>query len=309
MSKSAAIELRSADASRRRRWARRLLYLFVILLISFIGLAVLSWRVGGQLIAPAPRTVGPAPADFPCKNVSIRSESGSTLAGWFAVPENPRGVVVLLHGIRSTRLSMLQRARQLYAARYAVLLVDFQSHGESPGECITLGHLEARDARAAVEFARTQCNDLPIAVVGKSLGGAAALIASPLNIDALVIESVYPTIEEATSNRLQMRLGSLAPFAMPLLSCQLGLRLGIGVGDLQPIGRIKEVGCPILVISGCEDRHTTMPETKRLFGAAREPKQLLLMEGAAHQDLERFDPTKYQNVVLEFLDTFLDRSE
>jgi alpha-beta hydrolase superfamily lysophospholipase len=239
------------------------------------------------------------------QSVSIPSESGSTLAGWFAKPGSPRGVVVLLHGIRSTRLSMLARARWLLAAGHAVLLVDLQAHGESPGEFISLGYLEARDAHAAVAFAKSQCPDVPVAVIGKSLGGAAALLASPLRIDALVIESVYPTIEEATANRLQMRLGAIAPVASPLLLWQMQPRLGIAVSDLQPIAHIANVGCAVLVIGGSEDLHTTASETQRLFDAASEPRQLLIMRGAAHEDLERFDPAGYQRAVIEFLESYL----
>jgi alpha-beta hydrolase superfamily lysophospholipase len=263
--------------------------------------------VAGQLLAPAARSVGPPPADFPAQTVSIPSDSGSSLAGWFATPDAPRGVVVLLHGIRSTRLSMLQRAQWLYASGYAVLLVDLQAHGESPGEYISLGFLEARDARATVAFAKSHCPGLPVAVIGKSLGGAAALLASPLNIDALVIESVYPTIEEATTNRLRIRLGASAPLASPFLLWQLQPRLGMTVSDLQPIARIANVECPILVIGGSEDLHTTAAETQRLFDAASQPKQLLMMDGAAHEDLERFDPVGYKRAVIEFFEAHLKR--
>lgn len=270
------------------------------------SLAAISWRVGGQLVAPANRVIGPPPADFPAQSVAIPSESGSTLAGWFATPESPRGVVVLLHGIRSNRLSMLPRARLLYHAGYAVLLADFQAHGESPGECITLGYLEARDARAAVEFARSKCADLPIAVIGKSLGGAAALLASPLHIDALVIESTYSTIEQATCNRIDTNLGFASSVAMPMLLCQLKPRLGIGVGDLQPINLISKVDCPIFVISGSEDTSTTLAETQRMFDLASEPKKLLIVEGAGHVDLQRFDPDSYLAAIMQFLETHLN---
>jgi len=48
---------------------------------------------------------------------------------------------------------------------------------ESPGERITFGHLEALDAEAAVEFARQRAPSERLAVIGISLGGAAALLA------------------------------------------------------------------------------------------------------------------------------------
>ena len=57
-----------------------------------------------------------------------------------------------MHGVRANRLVMLARARFLHKAGYAVLLFDFQAHGESSGKRITFGHLEGLDASAAVTF-------------------------------------------------------------------------------------------------------------------------------------------------------------
>jgi len=44
-----------------------------------------------------------------------------------------------------------------------------------------------------------------VAIIGSSLGGVAALLAtSPLKVDVLVLEAVYPTIEIATRNRMKI---------------------------------------------------------------------------------------------------------
>ncbi len=54
------------------------------------------------------------------------------------------------------------------------------------------------------------------------MGGAAAILASPpLQADAFVLEMVYPTIDDAVTNRLTMRLGSWARVWTPLLVLQL----------------------------------------------------------------------------------------
>ncbi len=82
------------------------------------------------------------------------------------------GAIILMHGVRANRLSMLDRARFLSHAGYAVLLVDFQAHGESTGEHITFGYLESRDAQAAVRFLRANAPDEKIGVIGVSMGGA-----------------------------------------------------------------------------------------------------------------------------------------
>lgn len=276
---------------------------FCVLVVGLFA----SWFVAGQLVASRPQKIGHSPADIPGTSISLESESGATIAGWHILADDSIGVIILLHGIRDSRLSMLDRARFLSAAGYSIVMVDLQGHGESSGEQITIGHLEKHDARAAVEFARQQHPDEPIGVVGVSLGGASALLASPLGIDALVIESVYRDIESAINNRVAARLGPLSAIPAGLLLMQLEPRLGIEKSQLRPIDHISETECPIFVISGTEDLHTTAAETRSLFEAAKEPKELWLVDGAAHVDLLDNSPTEYQSRVTVFFDEHLHR--
>jgi uncharacterized protein len=100
--------------------------------------------VGGlHLGAPSARAIGAPPPDLRAETVAIPSASGSLLRGWF-IDGRESGAVVLLHGVHSSRLSMVRRARLLSEAGFAVLLLDFQAHGESPGRHITFGRLDYR---------------------------------------------------------------------------------------------------------------------------------------------------------------------
>lgn len=101
-------------------------------------------------------------------------------------------------------------------------------------------------------------------------------------VQALVLEAVYPTIEEAEDNRVAMRVGPLSKVLTPFLLVQLRPRMGIGPEALRPIDHMKTLGCPVLVIAGTADRHTTEAQTRRLFAAAPEPKSLWLVPNAAH---------------------------
>lgn len=206
-----------------------------------------------------------------------------------------------MHGVRANRLSMLDRARFLSHADYSVLLFDFQAHGESTGEHITFGYLESMDAQAAVRFLRANAPHEKIGVIGVSLGGAAVLLASPaLDVNATVLEMVYPTINQAISNRLTMRLGGWAGSLTPLLSWQLKPRLGIDAEVLRPIDHIGKISLPILLIAGAEDQHTTLEESRRMFDAANEPKELWVVNGARHVDLYPVAKREYEQHVLDF---------
>ena len=122
------------------------------------------------------------------------------------------GGVVLVHGVRETRRAMLDRARFLHRAGYAVLLFDLPAHGESEGDRVTFGAGEASAVRAAVDLLAESLPTQPIAALGFSLGGAACLLGhEPLPVDALVLEAVYADIDTAVANRLRLYAGAAVP--------------------------------------------------------------------------------------------------
>jgi uncharacterized protein len=264
---------------------------------SMAGCSAAAW----MLTRPDAKPVGAAPADLHAVDLTIASESGSTLRGWFIEGKSGQGAILVLHGVHASRLAMLQRAREFAAAGYAVLLIDFQAHGESPGRNITFGHLESRDARAAFDELRRRAPNERIGIVGVSMGGAAALLAQPpLPADALVLEQVYPTIDEALDNRLRLYLGPFAAWLEPGLERATSRRLQLDPAQLRPIEHIRDQHEPVFVIAGDVDRHSTLAQSRALFEAAGEPKQLWIVPGAAHVDLARYAPDEYARRVLGF---------
>ncbi len=225
------------------------------------------------------------------------------------------GAVVLMHGVRGNRLQMVDRARVLIGHGFSVLLFDFQASGQSPGRRITFGKLEALDAAAAVSFVRDRKPNERIGVIGTSLGGAAALLGpKPLAVDALVLESVYPDIDAALSNRLRVNLGRFAgPLFTPLLTPAFKLLLppilGATPNDLRPIAHIAMAAAPVLIASGSIDVYTPLAEAKALFNQASEPKQFWPVEGAGHVDLQQYDPAQYWKIVLPFLNRTLKQED
>lgn len=273
--------------------------------LALIALGIAEAYLANSLVASANHPVGLPPTDMKVVAGTIPSKSGSNLATWYIPADNSHATVILLHPIRSDRRAMFGRAKLLHDAGYSVLLIDFQAHGESPGDHITIGCLESRDVRAAIDYARSLNPTHRIGIIGWSLGGAATLLASPLNIDAAVLECVYPTLDEAVHNRVAMRLGSLSGIIAPVLLWQFQIRLGISPSELRPIDHIADIGCPVLVAGGEFDKHTSLTETQHLFDAAKEPKKLSIFRGADHTDLLEQNHAQYEADILSFLDTYL----
>jgi len=115
------------------------------------------------------------------------------------------------------------------------------------------------------------------------------------------LESVYPTIEQAITDRLEIRFGWLGKLGAPFLTWQLKPRLGFGCDDLRPINQVGKITAPKFFIAGTADRDTPVQESRNLFAAAAEPKQFWLVDGAAHVDMNDFAKDEYEKRILEFL--------
>ena len=270
---------------------------------TLLGAGVV-WAIGSSLIA-----VEPYPVSLPdpgAEEVLLRAAPDQRVAGSF-LPGRGNGAVLLLHGIHGDRRAMAARARFLHAQGYAVLLIDLPGQGASTASHVTFGLREADGVRAALEELRRRAPGQRIGVIGVSLGAASLVLCRDCPpVDAVVLESMYPTIEEAVANRLRMRLGPLGGPLSALLLWQLPLRLGIRPDALHPIQYVGQVKAPVLIAAGSADLHTTLSETQRLYEAAAQPKTLWVVEGAAHVNLHAYAREEYERRIGAFLAAHLD---
>jgi len=283
------------------------------LLIAGLALATgtlaFSFIAGELLTRPARARIGPPPPGLAAETVRIQYGDSQQVTGWFLPGRAGEGAVLLLHGVRGNRLQMLERARWLQGQGMASLLIDLPSHGESSGSRITFGRREALGVQATLGWLRARLPGEKLGAIGVSLGGASLLFAQRQpELDALVLESVYPTITDAVQDRLTSRFGPAGAWGAPLLLMQIPLRLDFGVQDLRPIEAIAGVRAPLVVAAGMEDRSTRWPETEALFAAAPGPKALWPVPGAAHVDLHDYDAPGYRARLLPWLQSHLRKT-
>jgi pimeloyl-ACP methyl ester carboxylesterase len=260
---------------------------------------------GCMLASPARSNVGAPPAELGAVNVVFPSASGSEIHAWYSRGRPGEGAVLLLHGVGENRSAMLARAQFLHRDGFTILAPDFQAHGESPGEHITFGALESLDAAAAMSFLRTTAPGERIGVIGVSMGGAATLLGpGPLRANAFVLESVYPTIRDAVSDRLGAWFGPLGGVARWFTSAVIdvvGSDAGVSEAQLQPIERIGRIDAPLLLLAGTADRYTPLVEAESLYAHAPVRKSFWAVVGAGHEDLHEYDPAGYERRVGNFL--------
>ena len=263
--------------------------------------------VGDAMTRPALRAAGEPPPALRAVPVRFDSSTGGSVAGWFAPGRPGRGAVLLLHGVRGSRHAMTARSLFLHRLGIATLAIDLPGHGESPAPRITFGANESHGVAAALAWLGQRCPGERIGVVGVSLGAASLVLARPEPPPAaVVLESMYPTIEEAVADRLAIHVGAPAAMLAPALLRQMPWRLGVATAQLHPIDALPSLRSPLLIAAGDVDRHTTLAETERLYAAARAAdKSLWIVSGAAHVDLHAYAPAEYERRIGGFLEARL----
>lgn len=278
-----------------RRW-------IVAAAVCLLACGGATWTCGAFLVAPRREPVGVPPPDLPVTALAFTDAGGRTIRGWFVPGMPTKGAVLLLHGVRADRTAMLERARWLYRQGYSVMLIDFQSAGESDGDAITLGYREADDAARALSWLRQRLPHERIAVAGTSMGGAAILLAQPpLQAEALVIEQVYPTIDDAVRDRIDLHLGHAFTFLAPVLLRTMSWHLGFGPEALRPIDHVGGLAGPTLFVAGEKDEHVTLAQSMALYAKAGGKKELWIVPGARHVDLYAYDTQAWRTRVGGFL--------
>ena len=269
-------------------------------LLGLAGGLALSWAAGSAMVRGRPAFVPPAEA--PAQDLRIRSADGLTLTATYWPGRRPGSpAILLLHGVKASRVSTAPTAAWLSGLGYGALTVDFRGHGGSDMAQRSFGLHEAADARAAYEWLKRRQRGARVAVIGHSLGGAAALL-GPVPADALVLQAVYPDIRRAIRNRIAARLTSApAHLLEPLLSFQSKPRFGVLPGELSPLEALRRYRGPVFVLGGQEDLYTPPEETRALFDAAPGPKQLWLVAGRGHAAMGELTGKAYRDRLASFL--------
>ena len=269
--------------------------------VSLIVGIMSALAFGYLMTRPTPSYV--APAMPPAHDVTLTAQDGVRLAAsyWPGRVETAPGIL-LLHGVGGSRV--IGNAEWLAARGYAVLAIDFRGHGQSDSAIKSFGLYEARDARVAFDWLKQKQSGAPVAVIGISLGGAAALLGEdgPLPAQALVLHAVFPDIRRAIYNRMVvLATERLAWLIEPALSFQSFLWFGVAPSAIAPVAALKKFDRPVMIVGSEADAFTTLQDTRDMFAAAPGPKTLWLVRDLPHGIISDIATDAYRQALAAFL--------
>ena len=216
--------------------------------------------------------------------VTLATQDGLRLEAWYSAPGRAEPVVIVLSGNAGNRADRAPLGSRLAAEGLGVLLVDYRGYGGNPGRPSETGLAE--DARAAARFVAEREPGHPVVLFGESLGAAVAVeLAATEPPAALILRSPFTSLADAANEHF------------PLVPARWLLR------DRYPTDeRIGAVRSPILIIAGSDDSIVPAAQSRTLHELAPEPKELVIILGADHNDADLLAGDELIRLVIGFID-------
>jgi pimeloyl-ACP methyl ester carboxylesterase len=239
----------------------------------------------------------------------VVTSDGIRIAGWYIPAGNgapaTAPTVVLMHGWRENKSWVLSFGEALHQ-QYNLVVFDQRNAGRSSGTQSTMGILEARDLRAIIDWLDRTKHPAHLAVVGDSIGAAAAMgeARDDQRVEALVLESLHTRVQYQFEQRLT-KLGHPSYPGTWGLFLGTWLRTGVWFGSADPIDMIADIGQrPMLLAHGTEDDEDLPARTQAMYESAKAAGQnveLQWCDGAWHGGVVAQCPTEFGAWVTDFL--------
>lgn len=269
----------------------------VRLAVSFIAVAIAvalvwvvlttawMWRYQERVVFQPPATYPDAPA--PARRVEFKASDGHQLFGYLVSPpgapahadarapdRDPRAVVIAFHGNADLAAWQIPWAQELAKRSGATVLVaEYRGYGGIPGT--PTYQSAAADARGAFEFVRSRLPSADVVLYGHSLGTAVATELAahmgPRPPRALVLVSPFTSARAMAARMLVLPV----PWVWQRIS-----RVHYDTRKL-----VAELESPVFVAHGSRDLNIPVSMGRQVYGAARRRGELLVVEGAGHNDV------------------------
>ncbi|RZJ51141.1 MAG: alpha/beta fold hydrolase [Acidovorax sp.] len=192
-------------------------------------------------------------------------------------------VLLYLHGARWNVAGSSGRIRRMQELGFSVLAIDYRGFGRSsaglPSEATA-----AEDARAAWDWLAQHQPGKPRYIFGHSLGGAIAIdLARQVDDEqGTIVEGTFTSIPEVVST---FKWGWLPVSALI-------------TQRFESVRKVSEIGSPLLVVHGSDDSLILPSLGRKLYEAAHEPKQFVLVEGGSHHNTNSVGQSLYRDAMV-----------
>jgi uncharacterized protein len=211
----------------------------------------------------------------------IPANDGATINALHFKTENPRGVILFIHGNAGSLSTWGLEGEYFTQMGYDCLVYDFRNFGKSTGK--NSEQTLYRDAHLMYEYLNQKYPEKKIIIAGRSLGtGIASRLAAETDPGKLILITPYYSVKKMGESM----------FGFLPVNLLLKFRLDNGKW-------IKKVKCPVYVIHGTKDEVIPFSHSLLLKKDFKSADSLFTINGGHHNDLSSFD--EYNEVMKQIL--------
>lgn len=279
-----------------------------LLTVGVVFLAFFALRTGVRLAYRIPRREERgSPSDFglPFREVRIPTANDKALFGWFVPPPagGPAPALAVLHGWGGNAESMLAFAPLLHREGYGCLLLDARNHGRSDSDSFSSLPRFAEDLERGIAWLRSQpeVDTRRVALLGHSVGAAAALLVASRRTDVAAVVSIAAFAHPEALMRRQLRAKRLPYYPLGWLVLRYIERaIGAPFDAIAPCNTVRSIHCPVLLVHGEADSHVPSQDAEMIHANCGSHDAVLLrLPSVAHNSAE--DIERHGHHVIEFL--------
>lgn len=247
------------------------------------------------------------------EHITIKSRDGLTLHGDFLPSEVQSDKLAICgHGYTGCGLKdCVSIAVFFHRMGYNCLIVDHRAHGKSEGDYVGFGILDRFDMKAWVDFMERRFNgNVRIALYGVSMGATIAIMTAGISslspcVKAVVADCAFTSPYDVFAHILK-RDYHMPPFPIMNINDMLcRKKAGYGFRDYSTLDAVKSTGIPMLFIHGRDDNFVPLYMSKQNYEACRSPKDIFIVDNAAHAASYYESKEAYEAKVKIFLEKYV----
>lgn len=242
------------------------------------------------------------------RDIQIKTVDSLQLHGYSILPETDqvRGAIIAVHGIGSCKEQFLDLAKQFSQKGIVSYLFDSRAHGVSEGNYCTYGFFERMDISKIVDQIKKEYPEIPIGIIGNSMGGAIALQSMEYDkrIDFGIIESTFTKLDQVVYDyKKRLLYGFGIKFLSDIALDEAGKIAGFDPNFVQPIESAKRIEQPVFIAHGDKDQNISYTYGKSLFENLKTlHKKFVLVKGAHHLNLHKVGGISYSKQLFLFIE-------